>query len=133
VGAKVLVSIGKTKLEGTVTNISPQSTQNLISFSVALNEPRNSRLRPGLNLEMQVVYGYKDNVVLVPNGPYFQGPGKYAMFVSDGDEQLVRREVKLGDSNREYVEVIAGLKPGDRVVVSDMSDYAKSKKLKIKK
>jgi HlyD family secretion protein len=55
------------------------------------------------------------------------------MFVTDGGNQLARREVKLGDSNREYVEVISGLKPGDRVVVSDMSEFAKNKKLKIKK
>lgn len=133
IGSKVLVNIGKDVLEGTVTNISPQSNQNLISFNVALADPRNERLRPGLTIEMQVVYGYKDKVILVPNGSFFKGPGQYAMFVLDGDNQLVRRNVKLGDSNREYVEVLSGLKVGDRVVTTDMSDYSKNKSLKIKK
>jgi HlyD family secretion protein len=133
IGSKVLVNIGKDVLEGTVTNISPQSNQNLISFNVALADPRNERLRPGLTIEMQVVYGYKDKVMLVPNGSFFKGPGQYAMFVLDGDNQLVRRNVRLGDSNREYVEVLSGLKVGDRVVTTDMSDYSKNKSLKIKK
>ncbi len=133
IGSRVVVAYGSGTLEGSVTNISPQSNQNLISFSVALDDPRNKRLRPGLNLEMQVIYGFKERVTLVPNGTYFKGPGKYFMFVTDGENQLARREVKLGDSNREYVEVISGLKPGDRVVVSDMSEFAKNKKLKIKK
>jgi HlyD family secretion protein len=128
-----LISIGKTALEGTVTNISPQSNQNLISFNASLANPRDKHLRPGLNLEMQVIYGYKDNVLLVPNGPYFKGPGTYSMFVLEGDNNLVIHDVKLGDSNREYVEVLSGLKPGDRVVTSDLSEYAKSKKLKITK
>jgi HlyD family secretion protein len=44
----------------------------------------------------------------------------------------VRREVKLGDSNREWVEVLSGLKPGDRVVISDMTDYKSAKRLKMK-
>ncbi len=133
IGAKVLINIGRSILEGTVTNISPQSTQNLISFNVALSDPRDKHLRPGLNIEMQVIYGYKDHVTLVPNGPYFKGAGDYRMFVLDGDNQLVRRDVKLGDSNREYVEVLTGLKKGDRVVISDLSDFTKNKHLKIKK
>ena len=37
-----------------------------------------------------------------------------------------------GDSNFEYVEVISGLKPGDKVVVSDMSSYKNKNKLKLK-
>jgi HlyD family secretion protein len=81
---------------------------------------------------MQVVYGYKDKVMLMPNGTFFKGPGQYAVFVFDGDRQLVRRTVQLGDSNREYVEVLSGLKVGDRVVTSDMSDYSSHKTLKIK-
>jgi HlyD family secretion protein len=132
IGSKVLINIGKDVLEGSVTNISPQSNQNLISFTVALADPRNSHLRPGLSIEMQVVYGYKDKVMLMPNGTFFKGPGQYAIFVFDGDRQLVRRTVQLGDSNREYVEVLSGLKVGDRVVTSDMSDYSSHKTLKIK-
>jgi HlyD family secretion protein len=132
VGSKVLITIGKTVLDGTVTNISPQSQQNLVDFNVALVDSRNEHLSAGLNIEMQVIYGYKDNVVLVPNGPYFNGPGKYAMFVVDGDGNLQRREVQLGDSNREQVEVISGLKPGERVVVSDMSNYKSARGLKVK-
>ncbi len=132
VGSKVLIIIGKTVLDGTVTNISPQSQQNLVDFNVALVDSRNEHLSAGLNIEMQVIYGYKDNVVLVPNGPYFNGPGKYAMFVVDGDGNLQRREVQLGDSNREQVEVISGLKPGERVVVSDMSNYKSARGLKVR-
>jgi HlyD family secretion protein len=53
--------------------------------------------------------------------------------VVDSEDQLQRRDVRLGDSNREFVEVLSGLKVGDRVVVSDMQDYKSSKSLKLKK
>jgi HlyD family secretion protein len=133
IGSKVLINVGKTKLTGTVTNISPQSNQNQIGFTAALDDPRNEHLRPGLSLEMQVIYGYKDNVLRIPNGIYFNGPGTYQLFVVDSEDQLQRRDVRLGDSNREFVEVLSGLKAGDRVVVSDMSEYKSSKSLKLKK
>lgn len=68
----------------------------------------------------------------MPNGAFFKGPGQYDLFVLNGEHRLERRSVKLGDSNREYVEVLSGLKPGDRVVTSDMTDYTSSKSLKLK-
>jgi HlyD family secretion protein len=70
---------------------------------------------------------------LIPNGNFFKGPGAFNIFVFDDDDHLIRREVELGDSNREYIEVKKGLKPGDRVVTSDMSSHARDKELKIKK
>lgn len=46
--------------------------------------------------------------------------------------ELVKRKVQLADSNFEYVEVLSGLKLGDRVVVSDMNSYKNKNKLKLK-
>ena len=54
------------------------------------------------------------------------------LFVCNSDNELVKRKIQLGDSNFEYVEVLSGLQPGDRVVVSDMSAYKNKNKLKIK-
>ena len=50
--------------------------------------------------------------------------------VNDGE--LLKRKVRLGDSNFEYVEVVSGLQPGDQVVVSDMSSYKEKSKLNLK-
>ena len=47
------------------------------------------------------------------------------------DSRLQRRKVKLGDSNSSYIEVVSGLEPGDRVTVSDMTDYRNNKSLKL--
>lgn len=132
VGAEVNVRIGNTVIHGNVTNITPQAKSGVVSFMVRLDDPRNSRLRSGLRTDLYVTYGYKDNVTRLPSGIYFKGPGDYELFVMDGDNRLVRRQVKLGDSNRDYVEVTGGLVAGDRVVVSDMERYRAKKELKIK-
>ena len=45
---------------------------------------------------------------------------------------MKKRKVRLGDSNREYVEVLEGLASGDEVIVTDMEEYMQYDKLKIK-
>lgn len=132
VGSEVIVRIGKTELKGIVTNLTPQAKGGVISFTVKLEDPRNPRLRSGLRTELSVSYGYKSSVLRIPNGQYFKGPGEYNLFVKDGDNHLSQRKVRLGDSNRDYVEVLSGLNAGDSVAVSDMEQFNKSKTLKLK-
>ncbi len=132
IGANVKVRIGGTELTGRVSNITPMSKSGVVSFMVNLDDPCNPRLRSGVKSELYVSYGYKDEVVRIASGPYFSGPGVYEMWVLT-DGELTKQKVTLGDSNRDYVEVVSGLSPGQTVVVSDMEQYSSSKKLNIKK
>jgi HlyD family secretion protein len=66
------------------------------------------------------------------NSSYYVGKGEYELFVVDGEGELVRRKVTLGDANYEMVEVTSGLKEGDQVVISDMSAYKSKDKIKLK-
>ena len=133
VGGRATLRVGKTKLDGTIINVAPTSKNGVIEFAVRPDDDSSSLLRSGLKTDVYVQYDVLDDVVRVANGTYYTGPGVYEMFVVDGDDMLVRRKVELGASNYEYVEVVGGLKPGDRVVTKDMKDYEKSNKLKIKK
>lgn len=132
-GATVIVRVGKLELQGMVESITPQSNAGSVGLRVSLDNPRVKGLRSGLRADLFISYGYKDDVVRLSQGSFFKGPGDYQMFVLDADDHLTRRTVKLGDSNRRYVEVLSGLEPGDRVVVSDMENYRNSKNLKISK
>lgn len=132
VGSTVNVRVSGAQLTGTVTNITPQAKQGIVSFVVRLDNPRDKHLRSGGRAEMYISYGYKDKVLRVPNGSFFKGEGEYNVFVMDGDNRLVKRRIKTGDSNREYVEVLEGLRPGDRIVTNDLEKYKNKSKLKIK-
>ena len=130
-GGKAIVKIGNEKLEGTVSSVTPLSKNGVISFSVQLKDDSNSRLRSGLKTDVYVMNAVKEDVVRIANASYYVGRGEYELFVSNSDNEIVKRKVQLGDSNFEYVEVLSGLKPGDRVVVSDMGEYKNKNKLKL--
>ena len=131
-GGRAIVKIGNEKLEGTVSSVTPLSKNGVISFIVQLNEDNNKRLRSGLKTDVYVMNAVKEGVLRLANASYYVGHGEYELFVQDSKEEVVKRKVQLGDSNFEYVEVISGVKPGDKVVVSDMSSYKNKNKLKLK-
>lgn len=131
IGSRVGVRFANQQIEGTVTNITPQAKQGLIEFVVSLDDPGYELLRSGQRAELNIIYGYKDKVTRLRSGAFFKGPGDYGLFVLDGDNMLVKRAVRIGDSNREYVEILSGLRPGDRVVISDMENYKNKNKLRI--
>ncbi len=131
-GGRAIVKIGNEKLEGTVSSVTPLSKNGVISFIVQLNEDNNKRLRSGLKTDVYVMNAVKEEVLRLANASYYVGRGEYELFVQDSKDEVVKRKVQLGDSNFEYVEVISGLKPGDKVVVSDMSSYKNKNKLKLK-
>ena len=130
VGAKAVVKIGNDKLEGTVSDVTPLSRNGVISFTVQLVEDNHKRLRSGLKTDVYVINAIRDDVLRVANGSFYMGRGEYELFVVEGD-QLVKRKVRLGDSNFEYIEVVDGLREGEEVVVSDMSDFKEKSKLKL--
>ena len=53
------------------------------------------------------------------------------VFVVQGNK-LIRKEVIFGESNFDYVEIVTGLYTDEEIVISDMSDFKRHKKIRIK-
>ncbi len=131
VGAKAIVRIGNDELEGVVSEVTPLSKNGVISFTVRVNNDNHPRLRSGLKCDLFLITALKDDVRRIGLVAGYQGKGTYELFVVNGNEAR-KQKVLLGESNYQYVEVLEGLEPGDKVIISDMSDYRNNKKLKIK-
>ena len=130
VGGAVILRIGKERLRGTINTVTPLSKSGAITFTVVPDDMSHPRLRSGLRAEVFVITSIKDDVLRIKNGSFYSGPGDYTLFVMNGDT-LLPREVKLGECNYDYIEVISGLEVGEQVVVSDMTKYKGKEKLKV--
>ena len=73
----------------------------------------------------------RDDAIRVERRAYYNGPGDYELWVI-ADNKAIKRKVKLGDGSFDYVEVLEGLEPGEKVIVSDMNKYREYETLKIK-
>lgn len=133
IGSRAIVRIGKEKLGGTVSNLTPQSQNGVIKFTVRLDDDSHPRLRSGLKTDVYISCDVVDDAVRLPAGAYYTGAGTYNLFCMDkSGNKLVRKEVKLGESNYEYVEVISGVTPGEKVVISNLSDFRNSSSLRLR-
>lgn len=131
-GGRAVVKIGSDKLSGIISSVTPLSKNGVISFSVQLDDDSNRRLRSGLKTDVYVMNAVKEDVMRIRNSSYYVGRGEYDLWVMNGEGEIQKRKVQLGDSNFEFVEVVSGLKPGDSVVVSDMTSHKNKSKLKVK-
>lgn len=131
VGASVDVRQGRDTFTGRISEVTPLSRNGVISFSVRLNNDSDNRLKSGMKCDVYVKSSVKSDVMRVRNGAFYSGKGRYDVFVREGDK-LQRREVEFGESNYDYVEVIAGLQEGDEIVTNSHKDIPDKDKVNIK-
>jgi len=131
-GAKALISIGNIRQNGTIVSVTPSVTNGLINFTVIPEDSSHPGLRGGLSADVNIFYGIVDDVVRIPNSRFINlMEGDAFLWVIEG-RKAVKRRVTLGKASFEYVEVIHGLKPVERVILSDMERYRNKNEVLIK-
>ncbi len=118
-------------LKGTVTNIEPLATktqQGTTNYQVTVAiDPGNANVLPGMTATVEIITTEKQNVVLVPRRAIQTQNGKNYVLIPTGgppDAQgrpaSEQRDVKLGLSNNEQVEITSGLEAGTKILVPDV-------------
>jgi len=130
IGLPVIVLINDTQLRGHVTNVSPSIQNGIISFDIQLDERNNKILRPNMKVDVYLVTATHSHITRVANGPAFKGPTLQDIFVVNNGK-AERRTVHIGLTNFDYVEIKDGVKAGDVVITSDMSEFKNSKEIAI--
>lgn len=125
-----IIRINDTQLRGSVSSVSPAVSNSIVSFEVQLDEKNNKLLRPNMKVDVFLITETRNKVIRVANGAAFKGSNQQEIFVLNNGK-AVRRNVKTGLSNFDYVEVISGVKAGEMVITSDMSKYEHSKEVSI--
>jgi HlyD family secretion protein len=81
-------------------------------------------LRRGQTLQLRLTLGDNTDATLIPNGAFYQETGGNWVFVVAADEsEAVKRTVRLGRRNSEFIEVLDGLEPGEKVITSPYTSY----------
>lgn len=130
-GMPVIVRINDKQLKGHVFNVYPSVQNSIVTFDVQLDERNNKQLRPNMKVDVYLVTDVHSKAMRVANGPAFKGTADQDVFVINNGK-AERRAVHIGLSNFDFVEIKDGVKPGDVVITSDMSEYKNTKELTIK-
>ncbi|HMI01899.1 MAG TPA: HlyD family efflux transporter periplasmic adaptor subunit [Pedobacter sp.] len=130
-GRTALIRINKTDLRGNISNVQPAVENGTVKFSVSLSDKNSKLLRSNLKVDVFVVTSYKEKVIRLQNGPAFNGSEEQLVFVVKGNE-AIRRKIKTGESNSDFIEISSGIQPGESVITSDMRDFIHLEKVRVK-
>jgi len=110
-------------IELNVSKIYPQITDGQFEVDMVLaNQPDG--LRRGQTKQVRLTLGDNSDAILIPNGAFYQETGGNWIFVvSANGSEAIRRSVRMGRRNTEFIEVLDGLEPGERVITSPYTSY----------
>jgi RND family efflux transporter MFP subunit len=114
------------RLQGTVTEITPMGDVVTKTYRIRIALPDDSPLLPGMSVEANVIAREKTGALLVP-ADALRGT---AVFVIDG-RRVHRREVMVGIRGTRLVEILSGLKEGERVASPATAELADGARVRI--
>jgi HlyD family secretion protein len=131
-GQETLFTVNGHDYRAQVAKVYPQVTNGTFKVDFYFNGSAPQNTHVGQEIDLKVELGGALRAVMLPNGPFYQDTGGNWVFVVSADgKSAARRNVRLGRRNPDHVEVLDGLRPGERVIVSGYEAYLKMDRLEI--
>lgn len=115
-----------------ISKIFPQVTNGQFEVDLVFDGPEPEGLQRGQTLQAKLVLGDPSPAKLIPNGSFYtETGGNWVFVVSPGGGSAERRDVRLGRRNADFIEVLDGLDPGERVITSPYTGFADKTRLQL--
>jgi HlyD family secretion protein len=115
---------------GKLSALSPEVVKNIVLARVRFDGEQPKGLRQSQRVTARLLIEEKPNVLMLPRGPFVeQDGGRYAYVVRDGIAQ--RTPITMGATSVSAVEIVSGLKQGDKVVVAGTDAFNNATRVSI--
>lgn len=126
-GQAVTVDLDGRNASAIVRRVSPQVRDGLFTIDMEFEGDSPADLVAGESTQGRLQLGSDTPALVMPTGAFLDRTGGNWVFVLDADGKSARRRpIKLGRRNAEQLEVLDGLKAGERVVISDYTSLDRS-------
>ncbi|WP_229259971.1 efflux RND transporter periplasmic adaptor subunit [Duganella aquatilis] len=115
-----------------IRTIYPQIKDGRFTVELVFTNGQPPVLNPGQSLDARITLGEPAPALLLPNGAFINDSGGAWVYVVDASgRNAQRRAVRTGRRNNSQIEVLEGLSPGDKVILSSYAAYGNSPRLQI--
>jgi len=122
IGTPAAISWGGREVPGTLTAVSPEVRAGQVEGTVQFKGAPPEGLRQSQRVSLRLIFETRPNVLKVARGPFLEsGGGRQAYVLADGLATL--RPIRVGATSVSEVEIVDGLKEGDRVLLSDTEQF----------
>ncbi|MDD2633545.1 MAG: efflux RND transporter periplasmic adaptor subunit [Bacteroidales bacterium] len=113
-----------------IRKILPEVRDGRFSVELVFTGERPDNMRTGQTYYTRLQLGSPEAAILLPRGNFFQQTGGQWIFVLSPDGKFAeRRMIKIGRQNPMYYEVLEGLKPGEKVIVSGYENFGDNQRI----
>ena len=130
-GMAVNVLANDVTLHGSIAEVQPNIENDVIRFTVSLDERSHAALRPNMRVDVLVVTDRRPKTLTVQQGQFVTGADFADVFVVR-DGRARRMTARFGLRGFDTIEVTSGLAEGDEVILSDMKDYQHLEQLEVR-
>lgn len=126
IGTPVTITYGANEQPGHITGISPEVVGNQVTARAVPDKGWPAGMKQNQRLTTRLVFESKHNVLKVPRGAWLESGGGRSAYAVDG-KTAERRTVVVGAASVSEVEIVSGLREGERIVVSDTSSFGNAR------
>ena len=120
-----------TMITGKVLRLSPAMDATTHTFRAEVEVDNGDELlRPGMFIQATIVTDRHQDVAVVPRDAVTERAGRDVVFVIDG-QRARRQEVSLGLGNDDWIEVVDGVSPGERVVIRGLETLTDEARVRV--
>ena len=116
-----------------ISRINPEVRDRQFAVELVMHDevPENTRI--GQTYRIQIELGQPEDAIVIPKGSFFQMTGGQWIFkVNETGDRATKVNISIGRQNPQQYEILDGLKPGDRVIVSGYDNFGDAEEIVIK-
>ena len=115
-----------------VARIYPQVKNGIFEADLWFVGDEPKGIQRGQTLQARLTFGDPTPARLLPNGAFYNDTGgQWVFVVAPGGRSAIKRQVRLGRRNTDFIEVLDGLEPGEKVITSPYTGFADKDRLDI--
>lgn len=123
IGMQAEIQVGGDRYDGQLVAVSPEIINNQVASRIRFLGDGPTNLRQNQRLTTRVLLAEFKDVLMVQRGQFLDsGAGRIAYVINE-DQMAERRQIRTGARSLGSVEIIAGLEPGDTIVVSNLDPF----------
>ncbi|HEX7916340.1 efflux RND transporter periplasmic adaptor subunit [Rudaea sp.] len=128
IGMPAEIAEGAQKYKGELSAVSPEVVNNQVVARVRFAADKPAGLRQSQQLTTRILIDERPNVLMVERGSFVDtGAGRVAYLVHDGIAE--RKAIQVGATSLNAVEIVSGVKEGDRIVISGTDSFNGAEKV----
>ena len=130
IGLPAIIASQNRNIPLRIARINPEVRDRQFAVDLVMPEeiPENTRI--GMNYRIRIELGQPEDALVIPKGSFFQVTGGQWIFrLNEAGDRATKINIAIGRQNPQQYEILEGLNPGDRVIVSGYENFGNAEEI----